>query len=289
MSVIRGTAVQATDLACRVVGRRHVVRAARFVLWRARLDGPNDMTNNGEESLQRWILELSAPGEKVAVVDVGANTGQWSGRMLDAAGQAGRARDLDLHVFEPASYTYERLSETLAGHRASLYCAALSDTCGTERLHVVGPAAGTNSFHPAPEPPDGLETEEVPTMTLDSFAGRAGLDHLTLVKIDTEGHDLAVLRGARSLFAERRISCAQFEYNSRWIYARFFLRDAFQLLEPLGYVIGKLTLRGVEFYPHWDADLEAFVEGNYIACDPRVAAQLPSVTWWKDWRRGEPK
>jgi FkbM family methyltransferase len=284
MSVIRDVTVQATDLACQLVGRRRVVRAARFVLWRARLDGPNDMACNGEESLQRWILGLSTPGEKVVVVDVGANTGQWSGRMLDTAGREGRDGDLDLHVFEPASYTYERLSETLAGHRASLYRAALSDTCGTERLQVVGPAAGTNSFHPGPSPPDGLETEEVPTTTLDSFAACAGLDHVALVKIDTEGHDLAVLGGARSLFAQQRVSCVQFEYNSRWIYARSFLRDAFQLLEPLGYVIGKLTLCGVEFYPHWDAELEAFVEGNYVACVPPVAAQLPSVTWWKDER-----
>jgi FkbM family methyltransferase len=209
--------------------------------------------------------------------------------MLDAARRAGRACDLNLHVFEPSAYTYQRLSENLAGKRAILHRAALSDTCGTARLQVVAPAAGTNSFHPAPSSVAGLEAEVVPTLTLDSFASHAGLDHLTLVKIDTEGHDLAVLRGARSLFAERRISCAQFEYNSRWIYARFFLRDAFQLLEPLGYVIGKLTPRGVEFYPCWDADLEAFIEGNFVACDLRVAGRLPSIRWWKETMQGGPK
>jgi hypothetical protein len=86
------------------------------------------------------------------------------------------------------------------------------------------------------------------------------------------------------LFAERRISVAQFEYNHRWVYARFFLRDAFDLLEPLGYRLGKLTPVGVEFYPRWDADLETFVEGNYIACEQGVAERLPSVAWWKSTR-----
>lgn len=127
----------------------------------------------------------------------------------------------------------------------------------------------------------GATTEEVATTTLDAYADHAALDQITLVKIDTEGHDLAVLRGARKLLAEHRILAAQFEYNHRWIAARSYLRDAFELLVPLGYCLGKLTPRGVEFYPGWDADLETFVEGNYVACVPQVAGRLPSVVWWK--------
>jgi hypothetical protein len=123
--------------------------------------------------------------------------------------------------------------------------------------------------------------EEVATITLDSYAEQSGVARFALVKIDAEGHDLAVLRGARDLLADHRIAVAQFEYNHRWVLARFFLRDAFEFLLGLGYRVGKLTPRGVEFYPGWDADLETFVEGNYLACDPKVAAELPAVTWWK--------
>jgi FkbM family methyltransferase len=277
----RQAATMATDLACRAVGRRRVVRIARFVLWRARLDGRNDMRSNGELFLQRWILDLSRPGDAVHVVDVGANKGRWSEAMLDAARRAGRQGDVDLHAFEPSSYTFARLSEELDGQAVNLHQAALGDTCGLATLHVVAPAAGTNSLHEAPEAAGESSTEDVALTTLDTFARRNGLHHLTLVKIDTEGHDLAVLRGARALFAEQRISIAQFEYNHRWVYARFFLRDAFEMLEPLGYHLGKLTQRGVEFYPGWDADLEMFIEGNYVACASHIADRLPSVAWWK--------
>jgi FkbM family methyltransferase len=281
MSSIRRAATAATDLACRVAGRRHVVRAARFVLWRARRDGRNDLWSNGESSLQRWIFDLSARGHEVHVVDVGANKGQWSGAMIDSARHAGRLSDLDLHAFEPSSYTFARLSETLDGQRVSLYQTALGDKSGSATLHVIAPAAGTNSLYESPGASDGATTEEVATTTLDSFARSTGLDQLTLVKVDTEGHDLAVLRGARALFAERRISIVQFEYNHRWVYARFFLRDAFEMLAPLGYRLGKLTPYGVEFYPGWDAELETFIEGNYVACTSDVAERLPSVKWWK--------
>jgi hypothetical protein len=123
--------------------------------------------------------------------------------------------------------------------------------------------------------------EQVDVTTLDRYAELAGLDRIALVKIDAEGHDLAVLAGAGKLLAQHRISVAQFEYNQRWIVARAFLRDAFGLLGHAGYSLGKLTGRGVEFYPAWDPELETFTEGNYVACTAGVAGRLPSVTWWK--------
>jgi len=238
------------------------------------------MTTNGEHALQRCVIGLAAPGASVQVIDVGANVGQWSAALISAARQAGRLTDLRLHAFEPSSYTYRRMSEALDGRGVAMFHAGLSDRVGHATLHVAGPGAGINSLHR----PDGLadlSTEQVVVTTLDEHARENNLDSVALVKIDTEGHDLAVLRGASELLARQRIAVVQFEYNHRWIYGRSFLRDAFELLEPLGYRIGKLTPRGVEFYPCWDADLETFVEGNYVACTARMAARLPVVSWWK--------
>jgi FkbM family methyltransferase len=280
MSAVRRVAAIATDLTCQAVGRRTVVRTARYVLSRARLDYPNDLATNGEADLQRWILRFSRAGEPVHVVDVGANVGRWSASMLAAASQAGRGPDLRLHAFEPDSRAFARLTEALDGSSASLSKTALSDRQGTSLFHVVAPAAGTNSLYPVPGATETAR-EKVATTTLDSYAEQSGIARFALVKIDAEGHDLAVLHGARALLAERGIRVAQFEYNHRWILPRFFLRDAFEFLLALGYRVGKLTPRGVEFYPGWDADLETFVEGNYLACDPEAAAEMPAVTWWK--------
>lgn len=288
-SASRRIATAATDGVCRVVGRRRAVRAARFVLGRARLDPPNDPRVNGEICLQRWLFHLSAPGERVRVIDVGANVGTWSASMLAAAGRAGRLADLDLHAFEPASDTFARLSRALAGAAVTAHRAALSDRCGSAALHVTAPGAGTNSLHAPPAAAGGAAgqaavTEVVATITLDAYAERAWLPELALVKIDTEGHEMAVLHGASTLLRQQRIRIVQFEYNHRWIQARAFLRDAFELFGHAGYSLGKLTRRGVEFYPAWDPDLETYIEGNYLACSAGAAAGLPSVTWWKSGR-----
>jgi FkbM family methyltransferase len=281
MSVVRRGATIVTDLACHVVGRRHVVRAARLVLYRARLDVPNDLCTNGETLLQRWVLALAPAGGKVCVIDVGANIGRWSEAMIDATRRAGRIDDLDLHAFEPSSYTFSRLLQALGGQRVVLHRAALGDQCGASTLYVAAPGAGTNSLHRPASAMNQVPTEQVRITTLQDFVEVTRLGHIALVKIDTEGHDLAVLRGAQALLGERRISVVQFEYNHRWVYSRSFLRDAFDLLTPLGYHLGKLTPLGVEFYSGWDPDLETFVEGNYVACSPEIVGRLPSVRWWK--------
>ena len=283
MSVFRRFGAIATDFACLTLGRRQIVRTTRFMLRRASLDldVPNDMRANGEECLQRWVLDLFPQDRKVHVLDVGANVGQWSASMLTTARNEGRAEDLDLHSFEPSSYTFARLSKALESHRLNLQQVALSDRSGSSLLHVMGKAAPTNSLHALPAMPPNTTTEGVVTTTLEEYAASVGLSHITLVKIDTEGHDLAVLRGAGRLLTEQRIRVVQFEYNWRWIAAGSFLYDAFRLLDPPGYRLGKLTPRGVEFYPQWDPDLETFVQGNYVAAIPEVAARLPAVTWWK--------
>lgn len=280
MSAIHRVAAIATDLTCQAVGRRAVVRTARYVLSRARLDFPNDLITNGESAMQRWILRFSPPGEQIHVADVGANVGRWSRSMMAAASEAGRETDLRLHAFEPDSRAFAQLEQAFDGTSARLSRTALSDRHGTSLLHRVAPAAGRNSLYPVPGINETVQ-ENVVTITLDSYAAHSGVERFSLVKIDAEGHDLPVLQGARALLTEHRIAVAQFEYNHRWVLARFFLRDAFEFLLALDYRVGKLTPRGVEFYPSWDVDLETFVEGNYIACDPNVAGGLPTVAWWK--------
>lgn len=43
-----------------MAGRRNTVRAARFLLDRARLDGPNRIETNGELGIVRVVVELRA-------------------------------------------------------------------------------------------------------------------------------------------------------------------------------------------------------------------------------------
>jgi FkbM family methyltransferase len=272
-SLFRKTVVRGLWLA---VGRRNLVRLSRALTMEARLDVANDMAGNGERLVQQGVL-AHGPG---VVLDVGANVGEWTAALLDEAARRG-VGGVVVHCFEPASATYRALAQRLARHGAAAVAVrqALSSAPGTAELTIFGEGLGINSLH-AGVAVGAQGTETVELTTADAYCAARGLDRLALLKIDAEGHDLEVLEGARGLLAARRVAVVQFEYNHRWIEARRFLRDAFELLVPAGYRLGKVTPRGIEFYPRWHFELESFREGNYVACLPEAAGWFPQVPWW---------
>ncbi len=269
------------ETAMSLLGRRTLARLGRFLSNEARLDTLNEITENGEAAVQRAVLIGTAPTVELVIVDVGANVGDWTGQVLSAADQL-RPSNLRVFALEPAGRTFGLLKRRLGQEsRVTLVNKGASDAEGTATLHVPPDrAAGTSSLHG--ESVGGPTSETVALTTIDSFCAGHGLDHLHLVKIDTEGHDLLVLRGATRMLSQRAIEVIQFEYNHRWVYARQFLRDAFELLQPLGYQLGKVTSQGIERYGAWHPELETFREGNYLAYLPSWEARLPTIAWWNE-------
>lgn len=261
-----------------VAGRRNVVRASRFILDRARLDGPNRIESNGELMVQRFVIRARGPGP-VTVIDVGAHFGEWSGHLLQQARRGGV--QVSLHAFEPSRHTFELLAETLGPPTEAVHLSRLgiSSRPGTAVLHKPHEGAGSSSLYERSQ--SKHVTEEVSLTTLEEYCAKAGIDHVHLLKVDAEGHDLDALQGGRCLFAEGRVDVAQFEYNARWIDARHYLRDAFDFAEALGYRLGKVTPRGIEFYEAWHPELESFKEGNYVLVRGALADHdIQAVTWW---------
>lgn len=267
------TLVQALE---RVVGRRRLVRVSRFVLNHARRDGPNDIDRNGELLVQRHALEVG--GDSALVIDVGANVGQWSGHLVDQC-----SASLDLHVFEPSAGCIDRLRGTLRSTdriHVTLNQAAASCEEGEATLFKPHEMAGSSSLH-GTGVADALH-ETVRTLTLDRYCAEHNIEHIHLLKIDAEGHDHHVLLGAGHLLVRGAIDLVQFEYNHRWIEARHYLKDVFDLVVPCGYDVGKVTPQGIEWYPEWSPQLETLIEANYVAALPCARARLPHVRWWAE-------
>jgi len=258
-----------------LMGRRNLVRFARSLTMASRLDVPNAISVNGELMVQRVVRDHCGNSECVAF-DVGANRGEWSRSLLDSPGNV----PLLVHAFEPASATVRLLQENLKpwNGKVQIVPAALSSSTGTAEFFVVGEGLGTNSLHAHTASQQGSET--VRLITADEYCAQKNIIRIDLLKIDAEGHDFEVLRGAQQMLSRRAIQVLQFEYNQRWIDSRHFLKDAFDLLLPLGYHIGKITPRGIEFYPAYHCELESFREANYLACLAELVGRFPQVKWW---------
>ena len=264
------------------LGRRNLVRLARFLNNESRLDVNNDPATNGETIVQSTILEYLKQNEKICIFDIGANIGSWTHSLFE---HADKTSSLIIHAFEPCTDTYATLttnlhSWNLNGNIKSNKL-ALSSSVSKRPFYSLGPNIGINSLS-TPADPTKYAVETVQTETIDGYCLRNNISHIDLIKIDTEGHDMEVIYGGNNMLASGAIDILQFEYNHRWIDGRHFLRDAFELFLPLDFIIGKITPKGIEFYPDWDYELETFTEANYLAVQQSLRNIFPQIKWWKE-------
>jgi FkbM family methyltransferase len=252
-----------------LVGRRGLWRIGRHLYRHARRDGRNDPEINGEYVLHgrlaRWARRR---GGTLHVVDVGANVGYWSSHLLETCRDVGVER-VRLWAFEPSDEIRAQLERSLCsvctGQYVSIRAEAIADAASQALFDATPGITGvkhllTESMISSGETP----SVDVRVTTLADVAHEEKIEVVDFVKSDVEGFDLQVLRGAVPLLAERRIGLLQFEYNHCWISTRSFLRDVFELVERLPYVVCKVVPDGIEAYDAWHPELETFFETNYL-------------------------
>ena len=153
------------------------------------------------------IIRACAEGNPNGViVDVGANTGFYA---LIAARAAPRARVL---AFEPFPLAFETLGRNIAvnaGIRVRAIPMAVSDRSGEATLYVPTQEHGlveTSSSLEEGFRSDYGSTQAVPITTLDTYLSSERLagERVTLIKVDVEGHEAAVIAGARATIARWR-------------------------------------------------------------------------------------
>lgn len=257
-----------TQLIFSLHGRRIAYRIGRALYQTARGEVANDMTSNGEMLVQRCVVEAwlrdGARENRLVIFDVGANVGDWSAALLKRLADSSVDESTDLYVFEPVPSTVDSLKSRLGYSNSCLHYeqVALSSEDGEGAIHVRGHNAGTNSLYPESRG-DDEKVVRISKVTATSFCQAANIQHVHLLKCDTEGHDMEVIRGASPLLAAERIAVLQFEYNHRWVYARNFLRDVFTAIEKLPYKLAKLQSDHLLVFTEWRPELERFFEGNY--------------------------
>jgi len=134
------------------------------------------------------LLPQFRAAEDACVVDVGGNVGFYAIR------QALRATAGRVLVFEPSPNVFRRLRRNLEGNRfsnATAVNAAISVSSGM--AHFIESPLSINC-RVVPEKTE--KTIEVPCTTLDKALAEYGVNRVDILKIDTEGHERAVLSGA---------------------------------------------------------------------------------------------
>lgn len=177
------------------------------------------------------ILSLTRPGDHV--LDLGANIGFHTLALARTVGPEGRVT-----AVEPQRYCFQLLSANVTLNQlAQVHCirGAVADEPSTCAVPLHDPTARHNAGATEVSLTPGPKTEEVPLITVDGL----GLAHCDLIKIDTEGFEDRVVRGALRTIA----SCRPALYIE--VHAREKLQRLAGFLKPLGY---SLVLHHTRFF-----------------------------------------
>jgi FkbM family methyltransferase len=229
--------------------------------YASHFDGENDLDayTNGEYRVLATLL----PDCTVAF-DVGANRGDWAetALVLNPA--------LAIHAFEPGAASFAAL--TGRGLPAAVRCNRLGLGAAAEQRELY--ALGTDMRLASLYRRTGLEDdyrietpergESVTIDTLDAYCAAAGVGAIDYLKIDTEGHDLQVLRGGRELIARGAVRFIQFEYGASNVESRDLLKDFFAFFAGTRYNLHKIHAEGFSHYPRYNVRLENFQYQNWL-------------------------
>lgn len=174
------------------------------------------------------------------VVDVGANIGLFSFAVLASLPES------RVHLFEPSPVPRSFLAASLARNQLAARTrlnsfAVYSETCELEfHVHEGGHSAYDGIRDTGYASAGAARPIRVQATTLDRYCQEAGLDRLDLLKLDAEGAELPILRGAEQTLRRLRPRVL-FEIGPQNL-APYGIRaaDLHEFLTARGYVVQTL-------------------------------------------------
>jgi len=158
--------------------------------------------------LSESICRLLDPGE--SAIDVGANVGYMTSLMAAIVGKYGSVESFEPHpdLYAKLLSNANRWSAQGAECTVSMAPVALSSHDGLATLRIPDRDFNLNEGLASLERYHDAKGIVVPTRRLDTAVVAK---HISLIKIDVEGHELQVLIGAGSLVTNRQIRDILFE------------------------------------------------------------------------------
>jgi FkbM family methyltransferase len=177
-----------------------------------------------------------------AVLDVGANYGFCTAGL---AALTPPAEEVEFHLFEANPVLCRQLRETARlhpAHRMRVVEGCVTDRPGQSRLHLVEGHSGTSHVV------EGDDGAQVRNVVLDSYLEAAGVERVSLVKLDVEGWEPQALRGLSRAIERGRIGALYVECSGPNLERRG--------LEPAA-LIGLMRDLGCEVFWCKEQDLES--------------------------------
>lgn len=118
--------------------------------------------------------------------------------------------------------------------------------------------------------------EENQFTTLNDFCDVNKINQIHFIKIDVEGHELLVLKGASNFIENNLIDFIQFEFGAGNHFSKTFFMDFYKLLNN-NYNLFRLVNDGLIEITHYNSDLEMQIVTNYVAINKQCSKEFLSI------------
>ena len=200
--------------------------------------------------------------QKVVALDVGANIGNWSASFLTALPAA------QIIAFEPSKQAFSKLFLRFRDFpNVSCVNTALGKSDEKAMLYADESASGLSSLTKRRVAHFGIDfnySEEVEITKLDTWIKSQSKDFSpNVLKMDVEGHEFDVLRGAHETLG--LIEIVQFEFGGSNIDTRTFFQDFWYFFVGHGFDIYRISPTGPVLIEKYRESDETFRPTNYVA------------------------
>jgi len=186
---------------------------------------------SGENFLIHNILKKITNAEVPVFFDIGASTGDYSLELISGFPEA------NIYSFEPNPFTFKTLESKVNNSNIRCFNIGLGQTPRHQKIYTYNKDLESQHASILKEvlteihKINDISSFEIELTTLDTFCEKYNIYLIDFLKIDTEGNEFDILKGAKNLLQENRIRLIQFEFNEMNIISRVFLRDYFLLLQ----------------------------------------------------------
>lgn len=233
------------------------MRAVNLLLRSQGIGSGDEISTSGEEKVFELITS-----ENPVLFDVGGHVGEYSKLFLRRFPKGNSV------LFEPSAAHMEIARKALPD-RVKFFNVALSEREGSATLYKDRQISGLASLTKRNLEFRDLRldiAETVTLRTLDSVVEEIEVDRIDLLKIDVEGHELDVLKGAEKTLAAQRIGMVQFEFGGCNLDTRTTMADFFRFFQARGYVLHIIRPGGdVAALSRYCEAYEQYQTANYLA------------------------
>ena len=183
-----------------------------------------DMRYNGEFFILEFLLKHCK-----SFVDVGANRGEWSDKVLKSASHV-----RSLHLFEPQLKLYKELCTKFSSENINVYRTPLSNQVSEVNFTDEGRSSRISANF-------SKGNQVIRTDRLDNIIK----EPIDIIKIDCEGHDFKVILGSEKLIANKLNKFISFEYNDLWLEQSSSLIQCIEFFRDFNYKVYRINQNNI--------------------------------------------